>query len=66
MKPPASPPRWFSGWFGARRTSAPDAADLGTAFGLDLSLANPAPDPPRQATRADWKGRLAGWRKPAP
>lgn len=30
--------RWFSGWRAAARPDEDDAADYGTAFGLDMSL----------------------------
>ena len=42
--------RWFAPWRRADRTPHEDAADLGTAFGLDLSLAptgEPLPVPQR-------------------
>ena len=60
--------RWFAGW----RSSAPavqdDPADLGTAFGLDLSLNElvhePAPPAPMER-RAGWVQRLASRRKPS-
>ena len=62
--PPAQ--RWFQNW----RPSAPppdsDPADFGTAFGLDLSLAEidhetPAVAAPK-ARRPSWVTRLAGRR----
>jgi hypothetical protein len=32
------PSRWFSGWRTAERPMQDDPADLGTAFGLEMSL----------------------------
>lgn len=66
-KAPPSP-RWFAGWRASQRPAAVDPADLGTAFGLDLSLNElqhepPAPDPAAQ--RPGWMRRLATRRKPA-
>ena len=63
-----TPHRWYSGW----RVSAPavevDAADLGTAFGLDMSLSelqhDPLPAPPL-ARQSGWMRRLATRRKNA-
>lgn len=59
---PSAP--WYAPW--RRRAAAfDDPADLGTAFGLDLSLELPAePLPvPRSATRATWVPRWARSRK---
>jgi hypothetical protein len=64
-----TPQRWFHGW----RASAPppldlDAADLGTAFGLDLSLNelhHEAPRPPAAPRQPGWMSRLAARRKSA-
>lgn len=78
MKPPAhttlAEPRamnklansapWYAPW--KRRAAAEqDPADLGTAFGLDLSMELP-PEPmpvPRGATRATWVPRWVRGRK---
>jgi hypothetical protein len=64
-------PRWYAPW---RRTEEPeqpaavDPADLGTAFGLDLSMA-PPPNDPRAAPAVEpglgWQ-RLTTRRKTEP
>lgn len=36
------PSRWFSGWRTAERPMQDDPADLGTAFGLEMSLTESA------------------------
>ncbi len=64
----ARPQRWFSSW---RATARPapdtDPADLGTAFGLDLSLSELAPLPPApDERRPGWVQRLADRRRSAP
>jgi hypothetical protein len=68
MTKAAPPNRWFSGWRAAERPAAIDPADLGTAFGLDLSLNElnhePAPHSP-EAGRRGWMQRLASRRKPS-
>ena len=65
MNKAAPSPRWFSGWRAAERPVQDDPADLGTAFGLDLSLNEliHEPQPPR---RRSWMQRLALRRKPTP
>jgi hypothetical protein len=59
--------RWFSGWRATERPAQDDPADLGTAFGLDLSLNELVHEPPpAPAPRcAGWVQWLAGRRKPA-
>lgn len=59
--------RWFSGRRAPERQQESDPADLGTAFGLDLSLsvAPDVPPPPAEERRAGWVRRLADRRKPA-
>ena len=47
-----APRRWFGLWRTAERATGDDPADLGTAFGLDLSLSElgdegPPPPPSR-------------------
>jgi hypothetical protein len=55
--------RWFAGWRQARRPVDVDPADLGTAFGLDLSLHELHPENPAPAARkSGWLRRL-GWRR---
>ena len=61
-----TPTRWYHTWrSSARPAPDDDPADLGTAFGLDLSL--PDVDTPpaavsRPAHRTGWMQRLTGWR----
>lgn len=62
------PQRWFAPWR-ARHPASVDAADHGTAFGLDMSLDD---DPPEAAPapvldrRPGWVRRLARRRPTAP
>jgi len=59
-KAAASSPRWYAVWRG-RPAEAPvmDPADLGTAFGLDLSFREP--EPPRPAAPPAARGWMARW-----
>jgi hypothetical protein len=60
--------RWFSGWRAAARPAQVDPADLGTAFGLDLSLNEIVHEPAMAEPverRAGWVQRLARRRKPS-
>jgi hypothetical protein len=59
--------RWFSGWRSSTRPQEEDPADMGTAFGLDLSLNVLHPEtPPAPAARpASWVSRLTQRRKSA-
>ena len=61
--------RWFGHWRTAERAPQDDPADLGTAFGLDLSLSELADDPPDPPSplvgRSRWRQGLVTWRKPA-
>ena len=63
MKKAASPARWYHAWQ-PRRAEADDddAADMGTAFGLDMSIPDDvvAPPPGSLATRGD-SGFMARW-----
>jgi len=64
-----APRRWFGLWRAAERAPEDDPADLGTAFGLDLSLSElgdelPPPPPPMQG-KAGWMQRLTLRRRPA-
>ena len=52
--------RWLSASRAGRRPEADDPADMGTAFGLDLSLADAAPStaaPAAVVSRAGWLRR---------
>lgn len=59
--------RWFSGWRSAPRAQETDPADMGTAFGLDLSLNMLLSEtPPVPAARVpSWVSRLSLRRKQA-
>ncbi len=61
----ASPARWYAPW---RLPAHPasDPADLGTAFGLDLSLQAPPVALPRPADprAGNWMQRWAARRRP--
>ena len=60
--------RWFAGWRATERPAQDDPADLGTAFGLDLSLNELQHEPPLSPPperRAGWVQRWAGRRKPS-
>jgi hypothetical protein len=54
----APPPRWYAPWRAAAATQD-DPADLGTAFGLDLSM-TPMPGPAAPVAAAAGR-RRAGW-----
>jgi hypothetical protein len=62
------PQRWFSIWRSADRP-APDTdpADLGTAFGLEMSMLDSPVEPaaPAATRRPAWMRRLATRRRPA-
>jgi hypothetical protein len=62
----ASPQRWFSGWRSTARSAQDDPADLGTAFGLDMSMIETPPEPPPAAERRPgWVRRLTLRRRSA-
>lgn len=69
MSKAATPNRWFQNWRSSPQPVDTDPADLGTAFGLDLSLNEIPHEPPvsvgTAAQRPGWVGRLALRRKPA-
>ena len=52
-----APRRWFGLWRTAERATGDDPADLGTAFGLDLSLS--------ELGKTGWMQRMALRRRPA-
>ena len=62
-----NPPRWFSGWrLAVRPAQVPDPADQGTAFGLEMSMAQAPPEPvPVGERRPGWVRRLADRRRRA-
>jgi hypothetical protein len=61
MDKPIVPNRWFAGWRMAQRSPLEDPADVGTAFGLDLSMAEGLPVAPQAQPGAS---RAAGWMQP--
>jgi hypothetical protein len=69
MSKAAAPQRWFTGWRAPAAPAASDPADLGTAFGLDMSLhelqQDPSPQAPARTQPRGWMQRLAAGRKPA-
>jgi hypothetical protein len=73
MNKVATPSRWFPGWRTAVRPMQDDPADLGTAFGLEMSLNEAAADTARDKAAAPAVGarrvglmqRLAGRRSTA-
>ena len=61
-----NPQRWFRAWRDAGRP-APDTdpADFGTAFGLEMSMAEtPAETAPAASRRPGWVRRLSLRRRP--
>jgi hypothetical protein len=66
MSKPTIPQSWFTGWRSAPETDFDDLADLGTAFGLDMSLRESSHDAPpvRPEPSAGWAQRLGLGRKP--
>jgi hypothetical protein len=70
MNRSAASRRWFGAWRTVVRVPQDDPADLGTAFGLDLSLSEladdpPAPPPSPREARTGWMQGLVSRRKPA-
>ena len=55
MKKAESPARWYHAWQPRRAENDDDAADMGTAFGLDMSIPDDLAEPPPavSATRRD-------------
>ena len=61
-----SPQRWFTSWRAAMQpVYGSDPADLGTAFGLDLSLMETPPEPVLLERRPGWMRRLTTRRRTA-
>lgn len=69
MNKPDPSRRWFGQWRAAEGPAQDDPADLGTAFGLDLSLTELVDDTPAPPSPMDgqggWMQRVAARRKPA-
>lgn len=67
MRTNTAPHRWFSGWRVAKRARQDDPADLGTAFGLDMSLDPDWIQPPPMvgARPSGWVQRLTARRRAA-
>ena len=62
MKKAESPARWYHAWQPRRGEVDDDAADMGTAFGLDMSIPDDAVEPHSGSspTRRDI-GFMARW-----
>jgi len=64
-----APRRWFGLWRTVERAPEDDPADLGTAFGLDLSLSELGDEQPLPALPMDgkpgWMQRMTPRRRPA-
>ena len=62
MKKAALPARWYHAWQPRRTEADDDAADMGTAFGLDMSIPDDVAEalPSGAATRRD-TGFMARW-----
>ena len=62
MKKADSPARWYHAWQPRRARGDDDAADMGTAFGLDMSIPDDVAEslPGGPATRRD-NGFMARW-----
>ena len=59
MTKPATTSRWYQPWRSAEAPAPIDPADLGTCFGLELSLTpEPTPAKPAPARRRGWMQRL--------
>ena len=68
MSKAVTPHRWFPAWRADPPVADLDAADYGTAFGLDLSMTaidhEPLPAAPPAGRQPGWVRRLAARRKP--
>jgi hypothetical protein len=64
MSNEATPSRWFSGWRMRETPVIDDPADMGTAFGLDMSFNEASHESKSAAPGADeqpgWVQRLTG------
>jgi len=65
MKKAASPARWYHAWQSRRADAdADDPADMGTAFGLDMSIPDDTVVPPPGGPAAPRdSGFMARWNK---
>lgn len=62
MKKAESPARWYHPWQSQRAQDDDDAADMGTAFGLDMSISDEAADAAARAAAATrGPGFMARW-----
>jgi hypothetical protein len=62
MKKAESPARWYHAWQTPRAPEDDDAADMGTAFGLDMSIPDDIAEPlPAVAARRRDNGLMARW-----
>ncbi len=69
MKTPPPRARWYrtlGGWTRPPKSRVDDAADHGTAFGMEITLLDAAspPAPPAGAARGGWMPRFARRRPP--
>ena len=66
MNKPAHGPRWYTPWRQGEARVADDPADVGTAFGLELSLAaesSPSKADASPARRPGWMQRFTAKRR---
>ncbi len=66
MSKTAPTPRWFDAWRESPRVPQDDPADLGTAYGMEMSLGHDFAPPPTTPARRPpgWVQRLTSRRKP--
>lgn len=64
-KQPAGSSPWYAPWRRNDARAQDDPADLGTCFGLELSLAAESVKPAAPARRSGWMQRLAAKRRAA-
>ena len=61
MKKADTPARWYHAWQPRRAELDDDAADMGTAFGLDMSISDDAALTPTAARASRDPGFIARW-----
>jgi hypothetical protein len=62
MKTAETPARWYHAWQPRRAEVDDDAADMGTAFGLDMSIPDETVEAPSATTAARREpGFMARW-----